>query len=177
MQPISRWLQRVRRFASRILASRHSVSSPNHSRINRILHREKVDDKTLVFSVGAIDELLTESLKAIPFDSPQCWGDWIRNGIKTGALSSVVLSLDDKAIGSLTYAISGEPPRKELLISHAYINDTTFGYLPLLTTFAQRVGREAGCNSIRFHTVRKGLIIGALKQGFHVSEIVLRKKL
>jgi hypothetical protein len=153
------------------------VSSPNQQRINRILHREKVDDKTLVFAVGAIDELISDALKAIPFDSPQCWGDWIREGIKNGFLSSVVLYLDEKPIGSITYAISGEPPRKELLISHAYINDTTFGYLPLLSTFASRVAKEAGCNSIRFHTVRKGLIIGALRQGFHVSEIVLRKPL
>lgn len=133
-----------------------------------------MDGATLVFAVDNIDALTCAAQAAIPFDSPLAWKDWIRRGIETGYLNSIILERDEIPIGNLTYVISGDV-LKELVITHAYINDTAFSYLPLLTTFATKVARNCGCKFIRFHTVRKGLIKGALLQGFNVAEIVLRK--
>lgn len=147
---------------------------PNLPQPKRILHRERVDDRTLEFALENIDELITEAHAAIPFDSPTAWDDWIKRGIETGYLSSIVLRLDDVPIGSLTFCVTGDA-FKELVITHAHINDSSFGYLPLLTTFATKVARLHACKFIRFHTVRKGLVKGAILQGFNVAEIVLRK--
>lgn len=139
----------------------------------RILHREKVDGKTLAFSLERLDESLAAAQNAIPFDNPTAFKDWIKRKLDAGELSCISLRLDDKVIGSLTYAVVGDV-KKELLLTHCHIADNSFGYCPLLKTFAVRVMELEKCDTVRFHTVRKGLIKTAIALGFHVSEIVLR---
>lgn len=141
----------------------------------RILHREKPDGLTIVFSTDKIDELYNETLAAIPFDSPTATGnkDWVKRMVEEGKLNQCTVSIDGIPIGLITYAVVGELHR-ELLISTACITDTSFDYLPILKTFALKIAAQNDCKFIRFHTARKGLVKKALALGFHVSEIVLR---
>lgn len=141
----------------------------------RILHREKVDDKTLTFSLEKIDTLITEAQAAIPFDSPLVWKDWILRHIASGDLTCVTLDLDGIPIGSLTFAVTGKEIQ-EMVITHAHIKDHSLGYVPLLVTFCTKLARQYKCRFIRVHTVRKGLVCQLLKHTFNVSEIVLRKE-
>lgn len=141
----------------------------------RILHREKPDGLTVTFSTDKIDELYTEALALIPFDSPSTTNnkEWLARMVREGRLDQATLALDGIPIGLITYAVVGEL-HKELLISTASISDTTFDYLPFLKTFALKIAAQNDCKFIRFHTARKGLVKKALSLGFHVSEIVLR---
>lgn len=138
-----------------------------------IFHRQRPDGKTVEFSLERIDELYNETQAAIPFDTTTNYKDWIRRCVDRGELEQCTLSLDGVAVGLITYAFTGEI-FKELLISTAYIKDTRYDYIPLLTIFAKKLAKENNCKFIRFHTARKGLVKKALQQGFHVSEIVCR---
>ncbi len=141
------------------------------------IHREKVDDFTVEFSIERIDELLAESQAAIPFDNPTGFADWILREVSSGNLLQVVMRIDGENVGTLTYCITGDT-FKELLITSAFIKFAPVNLLPIVDTFSTVIAKRANCKFIRFHTVRKGLIKIALKDyGYKVSEIVLRKTL
>lgn len=139
------------------------------------ISRQVVSGKTLVFALEKIDQLLCEAQAAIPFDAPNLHKDWITREVNEGKLSSVVLRLDDKPIGAITYAII-EDITRELLITSAYISDASIEFSKALHVFVLKLLDFENCESARFHTVRLGLIHNALKHGWHVREIVLAIK-
>ncbi|MCM2274628.1 MAG: hypothetical protein NDI75_07560 [Candidatus Didemnitutus sp.] len=51
--------------------------------------------------------------------------------------------------------------------------DLTAQCLPAIEARA----RSLGCGTVRFHTMRPGLVAKSLRAGFHVSEVVMRKPL
>ncbi len=138
-----------------------------------LFHRVRPDGKTVEFSLGKIDDLVNEALAAIPFDSPTDWEGWQKECIEKGLLDTCIIKIDGEPQGIVTYVVTGTK-QKELLISHAYIRNQNFDFIPLLTVFAKKLAKENGCKFVRFHTARKGLVKKALEQGFHVSEIVCR---
>lgn len=139
----------------------------------RILHLEKPDDHTIEFSTQQIDELYNKSQAAIPFDSGSEWKDWLKAKVLAGTLDQVTLAFDGKPIGLITYSVN-ESKIRELLIFSAFIEPQKFDFIPALTMFAKILAKQKGCEFIRFHTARKGLIKRAIQMGFHVSEIVCR---
>lgn len=141
------------------------------------VHREKIDDRTVEFSIERIDELLAESQEAIPFDNPTGFSDWISREVSAGNLLQVVMRVDGLEVGTLTYCITGETFR-ELLITSCFLKFSKVNLLPIVDTFSVIIAKRCNCKFIRFHTVRKGLIKIALQDyGYNISEIVLRKPL
>lgn len=51
--------------------------------------------------------------------------------------------------------------------------DLTAAFVPQF----EALGRARGCHSVRYHTMRPGLVEKSLRLGFRVSEIILRKAL
>jgi hypothetical protein len=133
----------------------------------------KLSGDALSFAVENIDNLICEAQAAIPFDSPLANKDWIKKEIDNGNLTCITLRLNGKPIGTMTYAVI-EANKRELLISSLHVNDTTFDYCKVMQNYGELIAKENKCDSMRFHTVRKGLIYKALKLGWHASEIVMR---
>lgn len=148
----------------------------SQTRANKFpIHREKIDDKTVEFSIERIDELLAESQDAIPFDNPTGFKDWIYREVSSGNLLQVIMRVDGMEVGTLTYCITGET-FLELLITSCFLKFSEVNLLPIIDTFSVIIAKRCHCKFIRFHTIRKGLVKIALKDyGYNVSEIVLRK--
>ncbi len=139
------------------------------------IHREKIDEKTVEFSLERIDELLAASQNAIPFDNPTGFKDWIFREVSAGSLLQVVMRVDGMEVGTLTYCVTGDTFR-EMLITSCFLECPEINLLPIVDTFSVIIAKRCNCKFIRFHTIRKGLVKLALeKYGYNVSEIVLRK--
>lgn len=151
---------------------------PTQPASRRLLHREKPDGLTVEFTLGKTDTLAARSQELIPFDAPGAHEGWLKSAIERGGLSSTVIQVDGEEVGLMTWAVIESPDSslKELLISTAHAESKKLPFLPIMLTVARKLAANNGCDYIRFHTVRKGLVKQAISLGFYVSEIVMRHK-
>lgn len=140
------------------------------------MHRERPDELTVEFTLGHTDTLAAKTQALIPFDEPGTHAGWLKENIEAGRLNSTIIKVDGEEVGLLTWAVVEETDgsRKELLISTAIADSKKLPFLPIIKTVALKLAKEAGCDYIRFHTVRKGMVKQAIALGFYASEIVMR---
>lgn len=131
---------------------------------------------TIEFTLGHTETLAARSQELIPFDSPNANKDWINSALERGGLSSTVISVDGEEVGLMTWCVNTSPDSSltELVVMTAHADSNKIRFLPILKTVALKLARDIGCDYIRFHTVRKGLIREAMALEFYPSEIVMR---
>lgn len=80
-------------------------------------------------------------------------------------VASAVAGFEDGDLGSefVIYGAAGKAPGIDLIVT-------------ILPAF-EAIARSGGAVSIRFHTVRKGLIARTLPAGYEAAEIIMRKVL
>ncbi len=96
--------------------------------------------------------------------------------MKNGQEKLFSIENDGTRIGYTVYHIENFGEHKEFVS----VATKTNSFKPLRFSIEEmlcKLAIEQGCKSIRFHTVRAGLVKVALSIGWHVSEVVLRKNL
>jgi hypothetical protein len=122
----------------------------------------------------AWDASAEEWSRLIPHDWPGDHVSELREAVTRGEAKAVQIETERGAVGFVVYYVDASFPRPELVLMAAYGRDRldlTAELLPQLETLAGRLG----CASVRFHTMRPGLVAKAQAAGFHVSEVILRK--
>lgn len=115
--------------------------------------------------------------RKLPHDSPEDYGDHFSRLIKTGkARAFEVIEHDNpKRVAILIASEDRVYPSGELAIRGAYCavnrGDLTAEFLPQIEALA----RVLNCATVRFHTMRPGLIKKAMQRGFRVCEVIVRK--
>jgi hypothetical protein len=118
---------------------------------------------------------VAEAEKHLPMDSPIEFRDHLRRGIAEGGFHAATIGDEGGDRGLVVYKIE-EGSEREICIVAYYAKDTAGRpMIPLIDVVAQTLARRFECSSIRFHTIRPGLMRHALERGYRVSEIILRK--
>jgi hypothetical protein len=114
---------------------------------------------------------------SIPFDNPTAWNDYLARGVKDGSFVLLDITHKGERVGILVYRVDASAAR-ELVIVAAYCNPIPGEDVSsFIVKTSEAIGHKENCQSVRFHTLRPGLITKTTKAGFRVAEIVLRKSL
>lgn len=120
------------------------------------------------------DEFAQQCARRIPHDDPIAFADPLAQKVKEGRYAVFQVVQGETPIGVVVYDIQ-EKNGRELVIIAAYAQAPHFDLTGLHLPDVEAHARHLGCCSIRFHTIRPGLVAKALKQNFRVSEFILRK--
>lgn len=130
-----------------------------------------------VLREGFLDAEKSKELhRLIPHDSPIETMRDVERGIRSGEFKLLDVLENGQRVGFTVYAIVEGNGTKEFLsvASHGKSNtDLSRAIIPMLEAEA----RKQGCNSIRLHTMRTGLIQKLISIDWYVSEIVMRKEI
>jgi hypothetical protein len=114
--------------------------------------------------------------QSIPCDSPVETMDYVEKRVMSGDYTIASVFEDGTPVGWTVYGIENHEQGREMLSVASYgqgKGNLTRAIIPKL----EGVARGEGCKTIRLHTIRPGLVEQLLKQGWFVSEIVMRKEL
>jgi len=115
--------------------------------------------------------------KLLPHDWPGTHAETLGEKVKSGELRCLDLLKEGspEKIGTVLYDIDSQFPQPEMVIVAAYSGankfDVTAHCLPELEALAVSLG----CATIRFNTMRAGLVAKTSRNGWRVSEIIMRK--
>ena len=111
------------------------------------------------------------SARLIPFDNPAYRADQIKKDVESGQCEVVNLFRGKDHLGFLTYQVDSN----ELVIVALYIDPDLDKALDTAIPFIDSLAKSHHCKSTRFNTARPGLVVGCAKNGFKMSEIIMRK--
>ena len=113
----------------------------------------------------------------IPFDAPHQHVDILRRLYDSGQCTRCDV-MTDKGVqtGSLYYQVE-QGFLRELVVLGVYIDhsEAAPSNVPLLNNVCDKLANKENCVSVRFHTVRAGMVSCALHYGWRVSEIIMRR--
>lgn len=110
--------------------------------------------------------------RKLPTDEPGGNFHWLRSQVTSGAAKIATLTKDGEAIGFVVFKIEGDA---ELHILAAFGHDRT-NLIEILAPLTDQLARRCDCETVRFHTMRPGLIARAQDHGFRVVEVMMRKR-
>lgn len=122
--------------------------------------------------------------KLIPHDFPsdyiEHWTKLIRSGdAEVLDILAVTPGTEIKTgvrVGVVVVTICHDFLTPELIVLGAFSSDKHADLTEVSLTQIQEIADSKGCGSVRFHTMRPGLIAKALRAGFTVSEVIMRKE-
>lgn len=138
-------------------------------RVTPTLHRARLLHSTLPW-----EEVDSHFEERIPFDSPTESGDYLRRLVDAGQATRHRLVAGGKTSGIVVTRVETGSLGRELVCLAAY-SDARPALSADLAEAIELLARAEHCSSIRFHTVRPGLVKVSCELGYRVSEIVLRK--
>lgn len=113
--------------------------------------------------------------RRIPRDVPGRYEEELAAKVSRGAAHLAHVETDAGLAGIIVYSVARVGSERELLIIAAFggqdRRDLTAEVLPEIEKLAVRME----CKTVRFHTMRPGLIEKTTAQGFRISEVILRK--
>jgi len=117
-------------------------------------------------------------LRRIPNDDPKgTFAPAIIDLIRTGKAKVFEIVRNGAVVGFTVYQIENFGPNYKELISVATHCPHTSNLRYEIEAQLLQHAKNLGCQSIRMHTVRQGLVKEALDNDWHVAEIVLRKSI
>lgn len=116
-------------------------------------------------------------LRKIPNDDPVSFVDYVTDRIKRGEYHAKDILLENSKIGLAVYFVEDFGNHREFVSVATYTNQHAPDFSAFWTTEIERLAHSLNCKSIRFATVRHGLVKLALDSGWNVTEITLRKYL
>lgn len=116
-------------------------------------------------------------LRNIPNDDPVSFVDFVVSRIRTGEYRSSDITLNNEKIGITVYFVEEFDGGKyrEFVSVATYTNQPAPAFSDFWQTEIEKLARSLKCQSIRFATVRHGLVSLALRNGWNVTEITMRK--
>lgn len=130
----------------------------------------------VVLAPGVLNAAEAETLRRrLPSDAPGDVREQLLSELDRGEVQCCRMLRDGVPLGFIVYAtFCGE------LIVHAAIgndgHENLIGDLAGDNALIVQLARQCACEVVRFHTIRPGLVAKAMQYGFHVSEVVMRKK-
>lgn len=156
------------------------VSLAKNSRFDadRTLAFKRDQRAKFVLREGYLNEQTRRQLhRLIPQDNPVETTSVIEDGIRDGSMTLLHVYERGEKVGWTVYSIIKHDAGKEFLsvASHGKSrSDLSTSIIPHL----ERLAKDKGCQSIRLHTMRTGLVRKLeSKLDWYVSEIVMRKDL
>jgi hypothetical protein len=123
------------------------------------------------------DKLAEEDALAIPFDAPAKHCDDILRLVAKGFASvCAVEDCEGCRVGSLFYQVE-QGFSRELVVIGLVGKIGAAGKIPLeaeITATVRKLAVLENCTSARFHTMRAGMQKVALRQGWRISEVIMR---
>lgn len=116
---------------------------------------------------------MTEAAKRIPCDAPGDFASLLAAEVREGLSKVATLMVDGQPRGFVVFDIKGT----EFIIHAAFGRADRVCLVREFLPHIEAVARAADCDTIRFHTARTGLITHALAHGYHLGEVVMRKRL
>ncbi len=113
--------------------------------------------------------------RLLPHDWPGEHSAHLGEMVSTGRAQMLELLRDGERIGFLVYEIDRDFAPPEFVILAAYSGDARVSVTAHCLPEIEATARAIGCATIRFHTMRPGLIARARAAGFRVSEVIARK--
>ncbi len=124
-----------------------------------------------------VREHLTEVQKYAPHTSP----DWYRDGIEGNRLIAMGAFHAGDMVGVVIYGFEPGDHGREMVIFAARglvrLGGHGIDWIAAVWPTLQGIAEGMGCESVRFHTMRQGLIAKMRQHGFGLAEYVLRKDL
>jgi hypothetical protein len=128
----------------------------------------------LVLRPGIWSERFHDQAHGIPHDEPCDLAEVIRAKIANGAARVAEIVTPSGLVGFIVYSLAFNG--RELVLVAGYGRDGR-NLTDEIKPHAEALARSLGCSSLRFHTMRPGLVRAAVAAGYHVGEIILRKHL
>lgn len=110
----------------------------------------------------------------LPHDSPGLARRFLHEAVTSGTAELFHITRAGKVVGMVVAEVDHGFNPPELLVRAGYSSDHT-PITPEIFGLLEQIARERGCGTLRFHTMRGGLIARAEAAGWRVSEIILRK--
>lgn len=120
------------------------------------------------------DENAAAWSKTIPHDFPGDFAALLKRKVSEGSWFARQIVKAGELVGFLVFDVEilGECPPELVVIALAGRDGSDMSEAALPYIF--QIAVEMECKTVRFHTMRPGLISKAQKHGFRVSEIILR---
>lgn len=113
--------------------------------------------------------------RLLPNDNPEEHAQLFAKMVTDGEAEAFEVAGPEGRIGVLVCHVDRSYPLPELAIHGAFSPEThrnlTAEFLPLIE--AKTI--ELGCATVRFHTMRPGLVAKALGNGYQIREVILAK--
>lgn len=122
---------------------------------------------------GTWDETADAWARLIPHDSPGIHGDHLRAQVEAGEAKLDYIVTPAGRVGILVYTVM-DYPVPEFVIIAMYARESGADLTAEVYPSVRDKARAMGCGTIRFHTMRPGLVRKACALGFRVSEVVMR---
>lgn len=120
------------------------------------------------------DEQAAAWSKLIPHDWPGENDKILAEAVAAGTAELFQVTRDGKAVGIVVTEVDHGFNPPELLVRAAYARDMKPCALEL-GDLLDGIAKSKGCGTVRFHTMRGGLIAKARAHGWQISEVILRK--
>lgn len=117
------------------------------------------------------DENAAAWSRLIPNDSPGSFADHLESEVKAGRAMVCHIEKAGRLAGFFVYTVT---ERHELLV-HAAFGIGGANILPACFRELDTLARHCDCDTLRFHTMRPGMIVQAQRDGFRVSEVIMRR--
>jgi hypothetical protein len=116
-------------------------------------------------------------LRKIPNDDPVSFVDFVVARIRSSEYRACDIILGTEKIGITVYFVECFGSYREFVSVATYTNQPAPNFSAFWQSEIEKLARSLFCQSIRFATVRHGLVSLALRNGWNVTEITLRKYL
>lgn len=126
---------------------------------------------------GILSEMDADVIRRLPCDVPCGVASEVLAQIARGESKVCHIERDGERVGFIVFSVL---PNHELVINAAFGRDRRENLVDALIgdgALILSLARQCECDSVRFHTVRAGLVKRATEHGFRVSEIIMRKVL
>jgi hypothetical protein len=110
--------------------------------------------------------------RSLPADSPENTAEDLAQRVREGTAKVCDLMEGETKRGFIVFTVT---PGHELFVLAAFGRAKRENLMEVLIPLVDALARAAECDSVRFNTMRPGMIRRAQEHGFRVSEIIMRK--
>lgn len=113
------------------------------------------------------------SSRLTALDNPSFHAADLKLMVQTGNASVSNLFDGKNHVGMVVFSID----HQEIAILALFVDPVIEKALQIALPYVQSLGKKNGCKTVRFNTARLGMVNETMKDGFDISEVVMRKKI
>lgn len=131
-------------------------------------------DEMIALIEGASDLAIREAQVRVPKSLASLPDDWLEYGVREGFYNVCTLEYEKEAVATLFYSLDG-PHTLRINAAHALVkrNDLEAIYEAAF----RRLAASLGCQRVQFETKRGGAIRKAIRNGYEICGVILRREI